>query len=74
MNLKERWNAESSAIGAIVHKYVAKVVAVSALVPEFLVYVGSLPREVVPSWTWQAGIVAAFIAHVGGKLTVKKGE
>lgn len=72
MNLKERWNAEETKIGAFIHKYVSIIVLAAGVAPEILIWAGTLPPGTVPQGFWTAGLVLGAIAKIGGKLTVKQ--
>lgn len=74
MTLKERWDADETKFGKILHKYVSVILAVLGAVPELLIWFGTLPPGAVPQGFWTAGIVAGSIAKLAGKTVFNKCE
>jgi len=72
MTLKERWKAEETEFGKIVHKYVSIVLAILGGVPELLIWFGTLPAGSVPQGFWTIGIIAGSAAKLLGKTVMNK--
>jgi hypothetical protein len=70
--VKAAWQAEESAFGKFLHKYVSIGILICGAIPEVLIWAGTLPQGVVPQGFWTFGLIAGAIAKAAGKLTLNK--
>ncbi len=73
MNLKQRWNAKCSKVGAIFHTWITFTLLFVAAISELLDYITILPADwSIPDWLKISIVIAGIITRVIGKMTVEK--
>lgn len=72
MTLKERFNAESSALGKILSNWVGRLLLLFSAIGAANEYLSLIPPDFVPQWLKAVIVISGVISFVAGRLTVKK--
>lgn len=75
MTIQERWKADSTKLGVILHKWIGPILTLLAIIGALGEYFSLLPTiisDVIPMWLKYTVLGAGIASHVIGKLTVAK--